>query len=253
MLIDAHIHLQDDIGLRADLLNHAREYHIGKFYCNGITPEDWAIIDLITGTDARVIPFFGVHPWKATEVKEGWDVLLEGFLKKPNSGVGEIGLDKFREKISYDKQVEIFCRQLAIAGRLSKPVTIHCVRAWGDLLNILKKNLLPRSRFLLHSYHGSSEMLQEFLNLGAYISFSWKSFLRPGTEMRDMVRHMPLNRLFLETDFPYLEPQAMGATINIEKYKRCLHEAYDFAARVKGLKFYEIEDAVWENGAAFLH
>lgn len=253
MLIDAHLHLQDSPGVRSDLLNHAKEYCVGGFFCNGIRPEDWRVIDLIAATDERVIPFFGVHPWNADRVQDGWEQTLEQFLKKRHSGIGEIGLDRFRAEHSYEKQVSIFCRQLEIGMRLSRPFSIHCAKAWGDLLEILKKNLLPDSRYLLHSYHGSLEMLREFLKLGAYISFSWKGFQRPGTEMRELVKEVPINRILLETDFPYLEPKKLGAVVNIDKYNQCLHEAYEFAARVKGMEEHEFEEKVWANGAAFLH
>lgn len=253
MLIDAHIHLQNHPGFRSDLLNQAKEYCVGQFFCNAIKPEEWGMVQLIANTDARVVPFFGVHPWNAEKVQIGWDQALEKCLTRQPSGIGEIGLDKYRAGHTYEKQVAVFCRQLEMAVRLSKPVSIHCVQAWGDLLEMLRKDLPSASRFLLHSYHGSLEMLREFLKLGAYISFSWKSFQRLGTEMRDLVKEVPLDRLFLETDFPYLEPQRPGAEIHMDKYKQCLHEAYAFAAHAKDMKEHELEEKVWANGTAFLH
>ena len=178
--------------------------------------------------------------------------MLQNHLKSnPGSGVGEVGLDKACQ-VDFARQTEVFHRQLEIAGRLSRPLAIHCVRAWSDLLSVLKRSLPTKTRFMIHSYQGSKETLRELLNLGAYISFSWKSLQRDTEESISLMRNVPLDRLLLETDFPYTEPGRVGADVHDEKYYETLQGVYDLAERAKGVDVEALERAVWKNSAAFL-
>ncbi len=254
MLADMHLHLQDipDIHMCRSVLSLAQDLRTGRFICNGTRPEDWDAVEKFAAEDRRVVPFFGVHPWFAEKLPENWHAILEDLLKRrPKAGVGEIGLDKARS-INLMHQTEIFRRQLETAGRLKRPIAIHCVRAWSDLLNALRRSLPPQTRFMIHSYQGSREMLRDFLKLGAYISFSWKSLQRDTEESIELMRDVPMDRLLLETDFPYTEPGRIGADVHDEKYYETLQGVYDLAERAKGIDVEALEKAVWENGTAFL-
>jgi Tat protein secretion system quality control protein TatD with DNase activity len=90
------------------------------------------------------------------------------------------------------------------------------------------------------------------LNLGAFISFSWKSLQHDTEESIALMRNVPLDRLLLETDFPYTEPGRIGADTHDEKYYETLQGVYDLAERAKGIDVEALETAVWRNGAAFL-
>ncbi len=254
MLLDAHIHLQDikEENIRAAILG--QEAGAGRFFCNGIRPEDWPIVSGFARQDRKIIPFLGVHPWHAAEVRTGWEAELESLLEtQPETGIGEIGLDKSKEAVDFEKQKSIFLKQLQIAGRLSRPVAIHGVRAWGDLLLFLRDHKPPRVRFMMHSFHGSAEVLRELLALGGYISFSWKWVRNQKKEIMELARQVPLDQLLLETDFPYTEPGAIGAGLSAEKYFKCLHETYAITARARGITEEQLQKAVWDNGTAFLH
>jgi TatD DNase family protein len=230
----------------------AQDLKTGRFVCNGTRPEDWPAVEKFAAEDRRVTPFFGVHPWYAGKLPSDWYMMLEAFLKRnPAAGVGEVGLDKARN-VDFARQTEVFHRQLEIAGRLARPLAIHCVRAWSDLLNILKRSLPAKTRFMVHSYQGSLEILKDLLNLGAYISFSWKSLQRDTEESIALMRSVPLDRLLLETDFPYTEPGKIGAEAHDEKYYETLQGVYDLAERAKGIDVEGLEKAVWANGTAFL-
>ncbi|MFA5168430.1 MAG: TatD family hydrolase [Candidatus Omnitrophota bacterium] len=254
MLIDAHLHLQDIQvkGVLTEILARAWDFGVCRFYCNSTQFSNWSEVEEIERLDDRIFPFFGVHPWYAEEVQPGWDSELEHFLRNRNAGVGEIGLDKARKDIDFARQTQIFHRQLEIAGHLAKPFSVHCVRAWGDLTNILKSNLTPRSRFVMHSYQGSPEMLREFLDLGAYVSFSWKTLQRETESMQGLVRLVPLDRLLLETDFPYTGSHQLEDDVSAMKYFECLRGVYALAALAKGIDQDTLEKAVWANGTAFL-
>ena len=169
------------------------------------------MVEKLSEEDRRVVPFFGVHPWYADKLPADWYETLQNFLKSnPAAGVGEVGLDKARN-VDLARQTEVLHRQLEIAGRLKRPLAIHCVRAWSDLVSILKRSLPSKTRFMIHSFQGSPQVLKDLLNLGGYISFSWKSLQRDTEESIALMRSVPLDRLLLETDFPYTEPGRIGA------------------------------------------
>jgi len=254
MLTDMHLHLQDipDPLMRRSILALAQDLRAGQFVCNGTRPEDWPVVEKCAEEDRRVVPFFGVHPWFADKLPKDWYETLQNFLKSnPAAGVGEVGLDKARN-VDFARQTEVFHRQLELAGRLARPLAIHCVRAWSDLLNVLRRSLPAKTRFMIHSYQGSPQMLKDFLSLGAYISFSWKSLQRDTEESIALMRNVPLDRLLLETDFPYTEPGRIGADAHDEKYYETLQGVYDLAERAKGIDVEALEKAVWANGTAFL-
>ncbi|MEI7751743.1 MAG: TatD family hydrolase [Candidatus Omnitrophota bacterium] len=254
MLSDMHLHLQDipDIHMCKSILGLAQDLRTGQFVCNGTRPEDWPAVEKFATEDRRVVPFFGVHPWYADKLPADWYVTLENFLKRnKGSGVGEVGLDKARN-VDLARQTEVFHRQLEIAGRLARPLAIHCVRAWSDLLNVLKRSLPPKTRFMVHSFQGSPQVLKDLLSLGAYISFSWKSLQRDTEESIALMRNVPLDRLLLETDFPYTEPGRIGSDAHDEKYYETLQGVYDLAERAKGIDVEALEKAVWNNGTTFL-
>ena len=254
MYTDMHLHLQDipDAQMCKSILTLAEQLNTGQFVCNATRPEDWLAVEKSAAEDPRVVPFFGVHPWYAGQLPSNWYETLESFLKRnPASGVGEAGLDKSRG-VDLARQTEVLHRQIELAGRLKRPVALHCVQAWSGVLNILKRSLPAKTRFMIHSYQGSREMLREFLALGGYISFSWKSLQRDIEESIALMRAVPLDRLLLETDFPYTEPGRIGADVHDEKYFETLQGVYNLAVRAKGIEEETLEKAVWNNGTAFL-
>jgi TatD DNase family protein len=254
MLTDMHLHLQDipDPLMGKSILTLAEHLRTGQFVCNGTRPEDWLAVEKAAVADRRIIPFFGVHPWYADKLPKDWYEMLESFLKRnPGAGVGEVGFDKARN-VNFARQTEVLHRELELVGRLARPLAFHCVRAWSDLVNILKRNLPAKTRFMVHSFQGSSQVLKDLLSLGAYISFSWKSLQRDTEESIALMRNVPLDRLLLETDFPYTEPGKIGADAHDEKYFEILQGIYNLAVRAKGIEEDALEKAVWANGAVFL-
>lgn len=255
MLIDAHIHLQDiqEPEVCEGILKRAAKEGLGAFYCNGIRPEDWTRIEAMASEHERIAPFFGVHPWCADKVEDGWDKRLEEFLiRHSNAGVGEIGLDGVRD-VDFEKQKDIFRRQLEIAKRLKRPIAVHGIRAWGDLIAILREHEPHELHWMIHSFRGSREVLREVLGLGANISFSWKWLRDQKQDTIELICQVPLERLLLETDFPYIKPEAIRTDLGVQKYFQCLHQTYVLAVRARGITAGQLEKAVWQNGQAFLH
>lgn len=205
-LYDAHNHLQDDRfgGRWNELIAAARATGIVRMVVNGSGVEDWSIVaGLARRHPDMVQPSFGVHPWYTREQTADWLRVLREFVTEfPNSGVGEIGLDRWKPGLAWDGQETMFTAQLRLAAELNRPASIHCLQAWGTLLAALEKLPRPARGFLLHSYGGSTEMIPRFAQLGAYFSLPGYFAHERKTRQRETFRHIPPERLLIETDAP---------------------------------------------------
>jgi TatD DNase family protein len=207
-MIDCHLHLQD-VRLSSSLeevLATIRALGITRLVVNGTHPDDWESVASLAARVPEVIPCYGLHPWKVGTEPGNWlGELGERLRADPRAGVGEIGLDRWIKNHDLDRQREVFVAQLALAGSLGRPVTIHCLQAWGSLAESLETAARPR-RFLLHSYGGPVGMIDRFVSLGAFFSISGY-FFRPGKESKLAVfDHIPRDRLLVETDAPDMAP-----------------------------------------------
>jgi len=165
----------------------------------------------------------GIHPWHLNE--NNWEVLLEYVREvsdNPNLiALGEAGFDRLRGP-SMELQKSTFEEQVKIAEGKHKPVIIHCVRAWDELL-AAHKNLKPEKPWLVHGFRGKKELANQLINRGMYLSFWFDFVLRP--ESSELIRLLPRERIFLETD---------GADVDIRDIYRKV--ADDLAINVDELK-----------------
>ncbi|HSI13360.1 MAG TPA: TatD family hydrolase, partial [Chthoniobacter sp.] len=120
--------------------------------------------------------------------------------------IGEIGLDRWIEGHDPKMQVEVFLPQLALAAELNRPITIHCLHAWGALDELLRAHPLPERGFLIHAYGGPQEMVAGFAKLGAYFSFNAYFLHERKGRQREVFRHISADRLLVETDSPDMLP-----------------------------------------------
>lgn len=214
-LFDAHNHLQDERlgGRQADLVAACREAGIVRMVVNGAGESDWPqVAELARQHPDLVIPSFGYHPWYLGERTPRWLPTLEGWLDTtPRAVVGEAGLDRWKPDLSYADQEEVFSAQLRLAAARHLPVTIHCLRAWGRLHDVLRAGPRPACGFLLHSYGGPPEMVASLAALGAYFSFPGYFLHERKARQREAFRVVPPDRLLVETDAP---DQTLPATAN---------------------------------------
>ena len=208
-MIDAHNHLQDSRfeGDQPAIIEAMKSVGIAGCIVNGTEPVDWpAVADLADRYPEFVLPSFGLHPWKVKGRADDWQEQLRDFLTRfPAAGVGEIGLDRWIEGHDIEDQRSVFRLQLDLATELNRPCTIHCLRAWGPLLDELgSRETLPR--FLMHSFGGSIETGRKLVELGAWFSFSGY-FLDPRKEnVVEVFRRLPKDRILVETDAPDMLP-----------------------------------------------
>lgn len=141
---------------------------------------------------------FGIHPWYLTS--ENHDYLLGQVEKMASSGniiaVGEAGFDKIKGPV-IGLQRKTFEEQVSIADNYRKPVVIHCVRYWDELLQEHKK-LKPATPWLVHGFRGKADLALQLISRGMYLSFWFSFIIRP--ESTQLIKRLPGNRIFLETD-----------------------------------------------------
>ncbi len=203
-LFDAHNHLQDEriVGRADELLEAAGREGLVSMCVNGSCPDDWDAVLELARRHSCIVPSFGCHPWHLEGLRPDWQVRLVEALASIPSGVGEIGIDGWRGEIDDSLQERVFFEQLEVASTLGRPVSIHGLRRWGRLLELLKAGPKLSAGFLLHSYGGSRELVPQFAKLGGFFSCPGY-FLRPGCEKKlETFRHVPRDRLLVETDAP---------------------------------------------------
>lgn len=183
-------------------MNAAREAGVTRMVVNGSCEDDWPQVLALAKQFPEVLPSFGLHPWYVPDRGKDWLTTLEQHLDVIPSAVGEIGLDRWKPGLIYDGQEEAFIAQLELAAKRNLPVSIHCLKTWGRLLEILQAKTRPARGFLLHSYGGSVEMVQCFAELGAYFSFPGYYLHERKQNQRQTFRQIPLDRLLIETDAP---------------------------------------------------
>ncbi|KAK7271106.1 hypothetical protein RJT34_26734 [Clitoria ternatea] len=212
-LFDAHCHLQDPriLSKAPQLIKTAQDKGVARFVVNGVSEQDWHLVKHLSQTYPSVIPCFGLHPWYVAERSPSWfKTLKEYFDSTPSAAVGEIGVDKgtHGRKIDFSEQVEVLRQQLELAKELNKPASIHCVRAFGDLLELMKSIGPFPAGVIIHSYLGSAEMVPEFSNLGAYFSFSGFLMSLKQTKAKKMLKMVSQDRILFETDAPDALPMS---------------------------------------------
>ncbi|MBI4351095.1 MAG: TatD family hydrolase [Elusimicrobia bacterium] len=244
-LFDAHDHLQyyrSEAG-RGAALRLAAEAGVELMLCNGTNPGDWeAVLDLAAENE-RVVPCFGLHPWRLKEGAPGWLERLESFLLRVPSCVGEIGLDGGKNAADPARQEGVFIAQLRLAKKLGRPASIHCVRTWGRMLEIIKEE--APGPFMFHSYGGPAELEAEFASLGAYFSFSGAIMDVKREKLRKALRAAPPERLLFETEAPAADaPGWRSGPAGIV-------EVLSAAAAVLGRPAGELSELSWANGKRF--
>lgn len=173
----------------------------------------------------------GIHPWKASVESAFTNLnLIEGLLSNPKViGIGEIGLDQVNGP-EIQTQQKIFIGQLDIAYQNSKPVVLHCVKAWDALLSI-RKQYSSNIPWAVHGFNGNVELAEQLIRKGFYISVG-ESILNKKSKVVQAIHKIPLNRLFIETDVSsftiqtlYLAiAETLGLSIDILKHQ--IHENF---------------------------
>lgn len=271
-LYDAHNHFQDDwlaphhVQIDAEL----RAAGLRRAVVNGTCETDWPTVSALAARHDWIRPSYGLHPWDAGNRAEGWfDRLKQRLAAEPRAAIGEIGLDRWiidsakpddprlagLRRAPLEEQGEVFLKQLSLAASEDRPVTIHCLQAFGALEGLLRHVNTPARGFLLHAYSGPPEMVGRFADLGAYFSFNGAFLAERHAARRQAFRSVPPDRLLVETDAPAmplpetharfsLPPAPDGSPVN---HPGNLAATYRALAEIGGLSLDALAAQVEEN------
>jgi len=206
---DSHNHLHDArLGDAVPVIAAMKAAGVGWCVVNATCEADWPAVETLARAHPDfIVPAFGIHPWKAHTATDGWCERLALLLEKnPQATLGECGLDKWVAFPPMEAQLPVFRTQLALSRETGRPLTIHCLKAWGLLLEELAAN--PPPRFLMHSFGGSIETARQLIPLGAWFSFSGHFLHRRKAAALEIFRQLPRDRILLETDAPDMLPPA---------------------------------------------
>lgn len=244
MLIDSHCHL-DRLNLTSyngDLsaaLQAANDRGVGKFLCIGIGHHNFQQVIDIARKYKNIYATAGLHPLEFNEAgclpSSDISHWLAEMARDPLVvGIGETGLDYHYSKQSIAAQQESFVIHLALAKELAKPVVVHTREARQDTLDLIRQHGCLHSAGVLHCFTENWEMARAALDLNYYISFSGIITFKNASELRDIVKKIPLDRLLVETDSPYLAPVPYRGRPNEPKN---VFEVAQCVAELKGVDF----------------
>lgn len=213
MIVDSHCHL-DDKAFRKDrdeAMTRAREAGVGIAMTIGTgngPPELDGALRLAREHD-WLYATAGVHPHHADRATPATLPALQSLLADPKAlALGEIGLDYFYDNSPREVQQRVFIQQMALAAQLKKPIVIHTRDAWDDTLRLLAQHWAPTGLGgILHCFTGDLAHAQRGLDMGFHISFSGVLTYKRSDELRQTAAQLPLDRLLVETDAPYLSPE----------------------------------------------
>jgi len=225
MYFDTHNHIHDDrlsqyFHSTSQLIDGCHAAGITRMVVNSTSPDDWSVVlGLAKRHPDTIIPALGIHPWNLQHTEPNtqptWSTSWKDALLEHTEGehrettpicIGECGLDRWVNNPNKLAQRDAFIFQLSIAARFNLPISIHCLRAWGELLDILTSQPLPQRGVHIHSFAGSLETARELVKLGAYFSFSGYFLHERKANVCEIYRKIPISRILVESDAPDMLP-----------------------------------------------
>ena len=207
MFIDVHAHLNDEKFENVEsIVENALSEKVDKIITAGFDISSSRKNLEIASRFPNVFATIGIHPEMVDELEKDYlEVLKDMSKNKKVVAIGEIGLDYHFKYDNKELQKEIFVKQIELANFLDLPVVVHSRDAMGDTLELLKKHP-PKKESLLHCYSGSIESAKEFIKLGFSFSFGGVVTFNNAKNVVKVVEELPIEKIMLETDCPYMAP-----------------------------------------------
>jgi len=246
-LIDSHAHLempefkQD----RKDVIQRAKDNGIDYILTVGIDIEACKQAIALAEEHKFVYAILGIHPHNAKDIDESTYPLLRKLTQHDKvCALGEIGLDFFRNLSPPEVQTKRFRELIALARELRLPVVVHDRNAHQETLSILKEEKAFEVGGVIHCFSGDYEMASKCLNMGFYISIPGTITFKNAKSLQEVVRSIPLDRILLETDSPFLTPMPFRGKRNEPSYVRYIAEKI---AKIKKLDLEEVASVTSQN------
>jgi len=257
-MVDAHCHLnfrafEKD---RDEVIKSAFEKGVTKIIVPGTKLDSSKLAAELTEKHESIYASVGIHPHHADKLEENWENKLEELAKNPKVvAIGECGMDFFSYKSNgiTDKnlQKDLFIKQIELSIKLKLPLQIHNRQAGKEILEILEtyKSRLLTPPGVFHCFSGNIDFLKKVLELGFYIGFdgniTYKGIAKgEETELKELVKETPLDKILTETDSPFLAPVPYRGQKNKPEYVIIVSK---FIAQIKDLEFAEVQDQTTKN------
>ncbi|TWT11033.1 TatD family hydrolase [Streptococcus sp. sy004] len=246
-IFDTHTHLNVEafFGKEAEEILLAKEFSVTKMNVVGFDRPTIERSLMLAKKYDEIYATIGWHPTEAAS----YDLAVEDFISqhlthKKVVALGEIGLDYYWMTASKEKQVDVFQRQIELAKQYQLPFVVHTRDAMADTYSAIAEVGVGAAGGIMHSYSGSLEMAEQFLELGMMISFSGVVTFKKATDVQEAATYLPLDKILVETDAPYLAPVPKRGRENKTAYTRYVVEKI---AELRGLSVEEVATATYEN------
>lgn len=252
MLIDTHAHLngkQFDED-RQEVIERALAAGVTRIVNIGFNRETIPSSLELAETYEFIYTAVGWHPQDAKDMgPDDLDWIGELCRREKVVAIGEIGLDYYWDTSPKDVQARVFREQIRLARRLGMPIVIHNRDAHQDVVTILKEEKAGEVGGIMHCFSGSWEIAKQCLDMNFHISFGGPITFKNARQPKEVLAKVPLDRLLLETDAPYLTPHPHRGKRNESAYVRLVAEA---AAEIKGLSLEELAQVTTANAVRLL-
>lgn len=249
MLIDTHAHLSDPVyGGAQEIIDSMESDGLERIIAVGYNEFTSALSVSIAEKNEKIYAAVGVHPSDANKAGTGYlGALTELSASDKCVAIGEIGLDYHYEDTDKPAQHRVLCEQLELVRALKLPVCFHVRDAYGDFYDIIKerRNCI-KAGAVMHCFSGSKETALQYADMGFYISFSGSCTFK-NSRAGEIISALPLDRILIETDCPYLAPVPYRGQTNYPKYVRCQAEKI---AEVRNLPVEEVIEITRRNAYA---
>ena len=247
-MIDSHCHINDPSfkDHPEEYINLAKSAGIAEFLVVGYDEKSSRIAVDIAKKYPECFAAVGIHPSDVKRMKKGDLESIEELAKNDRVlAIGEIGLDYYwdKEKEVQDQQKEFFIKQIEIANKLNKPISIHCRDAYEDCYEILKAHPVNKGG-VMHCYGGSPEMAKLFIKLGFVLGFGGTLTFKNARKPKEVLESISDKDYILETDAPYLAPDPYRGKQNHSKY---LYLVRDKIAELRNISAEEVDRHSTEN------
>ena len=246
-MIDSHCHLEDK-RFEGDVeatISRMHDADIDRCILAGSDEASSESIVRLTEQHEGVYGVVGVHPHEASTFTGDFLRRITDWLTSPRIvGVGEIGLDYYYDHSPREAQCEALAAQIDYAYRNRVPAVFHVRDAHGEFTDMLRARSTRLPQGVMHCYTGSLESVKTYLDLGLHISFSGSVTFKNAKKLQEVARYVPLDRLLIETDSPYLAPVPMRGKRNEPAFVRYVAET---VAELRGITVDELAERTTEN------
>ena len=248
-MIDTHCHLNDPQfeGIVDQMVDNFLQAGVDAAICVGCEPETSEQAVEIANQFDSVYAAVGVHPDDCDKYDQA---KIENLILRSEKvvAVGEIGLDYYHIKENKEQQKQVFISQIKLAKKYNLPIVVHCRDAYKDTLDILTEHASFENGIVMHCYSGSLEFAKQLLKLGAKFSFTGVVTYHNALNVQEVVKNLPLDSFFFETDCPYLSPVPHRGKRNEPKN---VLDTLKFVANLRNMDYKELEKITDENAKKF--